>query len=633
MKTDSYEINLGNFDNDIRNKAESNAITFWAEQARKISWFKEWEQTLDWKPPFAKWFVGGKINASFNTLDIHQNDKSSKTAIFWEGEDGSSRIISYSELFTEVKKFSNVLKSLGVKSGDRVTIYLPMVPELIISMLACARIGAIHIVVFSGFSTISLKGRVEDSQSKVIITADGGYRKGKIINLKEIVDENAAIVDSVEHVIVLERIKNKITINKKDKFWTDLMTNASDVCSPEELDSNHPLYILYTSGTTGKPKGVLHGIGGYLTHIYSTYKWAFDIKDDDIYFCTADIGWVTGHSYVAYGPLLHGATQVMYEGAPDYPKPSRIWEIIQKYNVSIFYTTPTALRMFMKFGDHIPDSFDLSTLRLLGTVGEPINPEVWKWYFDVIGKKKCPIIDTWWQTETGGMMITSLPGLESIVLKPGSATKPIPGVDIAVVDENGNETSPNTKGSLVIRNPWPGMLLGLWKDDKKYTDVYWSKFDGMYYPGDYAVKDSDGYFWLLGRADDILKIAGHRIGTAELESSLVSHNDVIEAAVCGIPDEIKGESIIAFVILKENCTSSQEKLLIELRDVVRNEIGAIATPQQFYFVTKLPKTRSGKIMRRLLKSIVCGEKIGDTSTLEDKTSVNEVQSAFNDQTL
>ena len=633
MKTDSYEINLGNFDNDIRNKAESNAITFWAEQARKISWFKEWDQTLDWKPPFAKWFVGGKINASFNTLDIHQNDKSSKTAIFWEGEDGSSRIISYSELFTEVKKFSNVLKSLGVKSGDRVTIYLPMVPELIISMLACARIGAIHIVVFSGFSTISLKGRVEDSQSKVIITADGGYRKGKIINLKEIVDENAAIVDSVEHVIVLERIKNKITINKKDKFWTDLMTNASDVCSPEELDSNHPLYILYTSGTTGKPKGVLHGIGGYLTHIYSTYKWAFDIKDDDIYFCTADIGWVTGHSYVAYGPLLHGATQVMYEGAPDYPKPSRIWEIIQKYNVSIFYTTPTALRMFMKFGDHIPDSFDLSTLRLLGTVGEPINPEVWKWYFDVIGKKKCPIIDTWWQTETGGMMITSLPGLESIVLKPGSATKPIPGVDIAVVDENGNETSPNTKGSLVIRNPWPGMLLGLWKDDKKYTDVYWSKFEGMYYPGDYAIKDSDGYFWLLGRADDILKIAGHRIGTAELESSLVSHNDVIEAAVCGIPDEIKGESIIAFVILKENCTSSQEKLLIELRDVVRNEIGAIATPQQFYFVTKLPKTRSGKIMRRLLKSIVCGEKIGDTSTLEDKTSVNEVQSAFNDQTL
>jgi len=633
LKTDSYEINLGNFDNDIRNKAESNAITFWAEQARKISWFKEWDQILDWKPPFAKWFVGGKINASFNTLDIHQNDKSSKTAIFWEGEDGSSRIISYSELFTEVKKFSNVLKSLGVKSGDRVTIYLPMVPELIISMLACARIGAIHIVVFSGFSTISLKNRVEDSQSKIIITADGGYRKGKIINLKEIVDENAAIVDSVEHVIVLERIKNKITINKKDKFWTDLMTNASDVCSPEELDSNHPLYILYTSGTTGKPKGVLHGIGGYLTHIYSTYKWAFDIKDDDIYFCTADIGWVTGHSYVAYGPLLHGATQVMYEGAPDYPKPSRIWEIIQKYNVSIFYTTPTALRMFMKFGDHIPDSFDLSTLRLLGTVGEPINPEVWKWYFDVIGKKKCPIIDTWWQTETGGMMITSLPGLESIVLKPGSATKPIPGVDIAVVDENGNETSPNTKGSLVIRNPWPGMLLGLWKDDKKYTDVYWSKFEGMYYTGDYAVKDSDGYFWLLGRADDILKIAGHRIGTAELESSLVSHNDVIEAAVCGIPDEIKGESIIAFVILKENCINSQEKLLIELRDVVRNEIGAIATPQQFYFVTKLPKTRSGKIMRRLLKSIVCGEKIGDTSTLEDKTSVNEVQSAFNDQTL
>ena len=439
-------------------------------------------------------------------------------------------------------------------------------------------------------------------------------------------------MDSVKHVIVLERAKNKIALNKKDKLWTDLMKNASDVCNPEELDSNHPLYILYTSGTTGKPKGVLHGIGGYLTHLYSTYKWAFDIKDDDIYFCTADIGWVTGHSYVAYGPLLHGATQVMYEGAPDYPKPSRMWEIIQKYNVSIFYTTPTALRMFMKFGDQIPDSFDLSTLRLLGTVGEPINPEVWRWYFNIIGKKKCPIIDTWWQTETGGMMITSLPGLESIVLKPGSATKPIPGVDIAVVDEDGNETLPNTKGSLVIRNPWPGMLLGLWKDDTKYADVYWSKFQGMYYPGDYAIKDSDGYFWLLGRADDILKIAGHRIGTAELESSLVSHGDVTEAAVCGIPDEIKGESIIAFVVLKENCTNSQEKLLVELRDTVRGEIGAIATPQQFYFVTKLPKTRSGKIMRRLLKSIVCGEKIGDTSTLEDKTSVNEVQGALNDQT-
>ena len=628
MHREIYDINLGNIDHSVRGNADSDFISFWDKQAKSLSWFKDWKNTLDWNPPFAKWFVGGKINASFNALDVHQNSKSRKTAIFWEGEDGSSREISYSELFTDVKKFANVLKSLGVKKGDRVTIYLPMVPELPISMLACARIGATHTVVFSGFSAISLKDRVEDSQSKVIITADGGYRKGKIINLKEIVDEKAAAVNSVEHIIILERTKMKITLNQKDKFWSNLMSDASDDCDAEELDSMHPLYILYTSGTTGKPKGVLHGTGGYLTHINSTYKWAFDIKDNDIYFCTADIGWVTGHSYVVYGPLLHGATQVMYEGAPDYPNASRMWEIIQKYNVTIFYTTPTALRMFMKFGDDLPNSFNLTTLRLLGTVGEPINPEVWKWYFNTIGKKKCPIIDTWWQTETGGMMISPLPGLESIPLKPGSATKPIPGVEISVVDENGNDVDENTKGSLIIRKPWPGMLLGLWNDNEKYNDVYWSKFSGMYYPGDYAIKDSDGYLWLLGRSDDVLKVAGHRIGTAELESSLVSYHNVAESAVCGIPDEIKGESIIAFVVLKENVTESRDELLIKLKEIIRNDVGAIATPQQFYFVTKLPKTRSGKIMRRLLKSIASGENIGDVSTLEDGTAVSEVQSAF-----
>jgi len=628
MHKEIYDINLGNTDYTVRRNADSDFISFWDKQAKSLSWFKDWENTLDWNPPFAKWFVGGKINASFNALDVHQNSKSRKTAIFWEGEDGTSREISYSELFTDVKKFANVLKSLGVKKGDRVTIYLPMVPELPISMLACARIGATHTVVFSGFSAISLKDRVEDSQSKVIITADGGYRKGKIINLKEIVDEKAAAVNSVEHIIILERTKMKITLNQKDKFWSNLMSDASDDCDAEELDSMHPLYILYTSGTTGKPKGVLHGTGGYLTHINSTYKWAFDIKDNDIYFCTADIGWVTGHSYVVYGPLLHGATQVMYEGAPDYPNASRMWEIIQKYNVTIFYTTPTALRLFMKFGDDLPNSFNLTTLRLLGTVGEPINPEVWKWYFNTIGKKKCPIIDTWWQTETGGMMISALPGLESIPLKPGSATKPIPGVEITVVDENGSDVDENTKGSLIIKKPWPGMLLGLWNDDEKYNDVYWSKFSGMYYPGDYAIKDSDGYLWLLGRSDDVLKVAGHRIGTAELESSLVSHHNVAESAVCGIPDEIKGQSIIAFVVLKENVTESLDELLIELKKLIRNDVGAIATPQQFYFVTKLPKTRSGKIMRRLLKSIARGENIGDVSTLEDGTAVSEVQSAF-----
>jgi len=628
MNSESYNVNLGNKDYSIRKNADSDFISFWNKQAKSLSWFKNWDNTLDWNPPFAKWFVGGKINASFNALDLHQNDKSQKMAIFWEGEDGSSREISYSELFSEVKKLSNILKSLGVKKGDRVTIYLPMVPELPISMLACARIGATHTVVFSGFSAVSLKDRVDDSQSKVIITADGGYRKGKIINLKEIVDEKAAALDVVQHIIVLERTNHKIKLNQKDKLWSDLMSDASDDCNAEELDSTHPLYILYTSGTTGKPKGVLHGTGGYLTHIYSTYKWAFDIKDSDIYFCTADIGWVTGHSYVVYGPLLHGATQVMYEGAPDYPNASRMWEIIQKYNVTIFYTTPTALRMFMKFGDDIPNSFDLTTLRLLGTVGEPINPEVWKWYFNIIGKKKCPIIDTWWQTETGGIMISSLPGLESIPLKPGSATKPIPGVEISVVDENGNDVDENTKGSLIIRKPWPGMLVGLWNDDEKYNDVYWSKFSGMYYPGDYAIKDSDGYLWLLGRSDDVLKVAGHRIGTAELESSLVSHHNVAESAVCGIPDEIKGESIIAFVVLKENVTEPRNELLIKLKEIIRNDVGAIATPQQFYFVTKLPKTRSGKIMRRLLKSIASGENIGDVSTLEDGTAVSEVQSTF-----
>ena len=628
MNSKKFQIGLGNNDNSIRNNSNSDFISFWNERAKLLKWFKPWSQTVDWNPPFAKWFVGGEINASYNTLDVNQEENSSKTAIFWEGEDGSSRVLTYGDLFNDVKKFANVLKSLGVKSGDRITIYLPMVPELVIAMLACARIGAIHIVVFSGFSAISLKDRVEDSSSKIIITADGGFRKGKLIKLKEIVDDSASSVSSVEHVIILRRANNEIILNEKDCIWSDLMNTSSEECDAEKIDSTHPLYILYTSGTTGKPKGVLHGTGGYLTHLYSTFKWAFDIKNDDVYFCTADIGWVTGHSYVVYGPLLHGATQVMYEGAPDYPSASRMWDIIQKYHVTIFYTTPTALRMFMKFGDDIPNAFDLSTLRLLGTVGEPINPEVWKWYFDVIGNQKCPIIDTWWQTETGGMMISNLPGIETIPLKPGSATHPIPGVDIAVVDDDGNEVANDMKGYLIIRKPWPGMLLTLWNDDEKYKSVYWSKYDGMYYTGDYAIKDSDGYLWLLGRSDDVLKVAGHRIGTAELESSLVSHNDVVESAVCGVPDEIKGELIIAFVVLKEGVTTPNDVLRIELLETVRNGIGPIATPSEFYFVTKLPKTRSGKIMRRLLKSIANKEKIGDVSTLEDGVAVEEVQSAF-----
>ena len=623
------EINLGLGNNDTitRKEAESDFIAFWEKQAKNLSWFSTWEKALDWNPPFAKWFVGGTINASYNTLDIHQN-KADKPAILWEGENGESRILTYKDMWTQVQKFANVLKSLGVQKGDRITIYLPMIPELPISMLACARIGAIHTVIFSGFSAAAIKDRIYDSKSKIVITADGGYRRGNIIKLKEVIDESIKDFDFVQNVIVIKRAKNKIDLSSKDILWNELMHNVSDICIAEKLDSTHPLYILYTSGTTGKPKGVLHGTGGYLTHLYSTFKWAFDIKDSDVFFCTADIGWVTGHSYIVYGPLLHGATEVMYEGAPDFPDASRMWEIIQKYKVTIFYTTPTALRMFMKFGDELPNSFDLSTLKLLGSVGEPINPEVWKWYFKIIGKEKCPVIDTWWQTETGGIMISALPGLETIPLKPGSGTRPIPGLDISVVDEAGNNIPPNTKGYLVIKNPWPGMLLTLWGDDEKYHDVYWSKYKNCYYPGDYALKDTDGYFWLLGRADDVLKVSGHRIGTAEIESCIVSHHDIAESAVCGIPDEIKCEAIIAFVVLKQNTIKDTLILEKELLIKIRNDIGAIATPKQIYFVTKLPKTRSGKIMRRLLKSIANSETIGDTSTLEDGAAVSEIQSAL-----
>ena len=628
MSKDSYEIGLGNSDTETRRNAKLDQVSFWGEQAKKLSWFNQWTKTLEWNSPFAKWFIGGKINASYNALDVHQTNKAKKPAILWEGEDGESRTVTYADLYRDVCKFGNILKSLGVKKGDRVTIYLPMVPELPIAMLACARIGAIHTVVFSGFSATSLRDRIDDSKSKVIVTADVGYRRGNSVNLKEIIDDAINELNFVEHVVVLKRTEVSLLLGTKDKLWHELMRDSSEECEPEQLESTHPLFILYTSGTTGKPKGVLHGTGGYLTHLNSTFQWAFDIKDSDIFFCTADIGWVTGHSYVVYGPLLHGATEIMYEGVPDYPSMSRIWDIIQRYGVTIFYTTPTALRMFMKFGDSIPNSFKLSSLRLLGTVGEPINPEVWRWYFKTIGKLKCPIVDTWWQTETGGIMLSPLPGLEKIPLKPGSATRSIPGVDIAVVDDDGNEVNPNIKGYLVIRKPWPGMLLTLWGDDEKYRNVYWSKFKDTYYPGDYAIKDSDGYFWLLGRADDILKVAGHRIGTAELESSLVSHDDIAEAAVCGIPDEIKGEVIIAFVVLKQGAKNNLDSLRAELIEIVRNGIGPIATPHEIYFVTKLPKTRSGKIMRRILKAIAGNEKVGDVSTLEDSAAVKVVQDAF-----
>jgi acetyl-CoA synthetase len=622
----TYNIGLGNNDTKTRAEASADFVEFWEKQAQNLHWFKKWDRGLEWNAPFARWFLGGKINASYNALDVNQKNKD-KPAILWEGENEERRAITYGDLFEQVQKLSNALKALGVKKGDRVTIYLPMVPEIITAILSCARIGAIHTVVFSGFSAASIRDRIVDSHSKIIITADGGYRRGGIVKLKETVDSAISDLDFVEHVIVLKRTGSPTSFGKKDLKWEDLMENSASICEAEPLDSDHPLYILYTSGTTGKPKGVLHDTGGYLTHVASTFRWAFDIKDSDVYFCTADIGWVTGHSYVAYGPLVCGATQVMYEGAPDYPTPGRIWDIIQRYRVTIFYTTPTALRMFMKFGDDLPNSHDLSHLRLLGTVGEPINPEVWRWYYGIIGKSKCPIIDTWWQTETGAMMISPLPGLETIPLKPGSGAFAIPGVDIAVVDEGGAEVLPGTKGFLIIRKPWPGMLLTLWNDDEKFKSVYWSKYPGFYYTGDYAIKDGDGYFWLLGRADDVLKIAGHRIGTAELESCLVSHKSISEAAVCGIADELKGEAIIAFLVVKQGVEVTDD-LRRQVIETVRKEIGPIATPQSLYFVSKLPKTRSGKIMRRLLKAIASDEKIGDVSTLEDGTAVSEIQSAF-----
>ena len=603
---------------------------FWAGQAKNLVWFKEWDHVLDWKPPFAKWFVGGRLNASVNCLDRHiRTDAKNKAAIIWEGESGETRTLSYFQLYQQVNKFANVLKSLGVNKGDRITIYLPMVPELPIAMLACSRIGAIHSVVFSGFSAQALVDRANDARAKIIITADIGARKGKLVELKKVVDESLPSVPSVEHVIALKRAGNEIRMGPKDLWWHHLMESAKTYCPPEPVESTHPLYILYTSGTTGKPKGVMHGTGGYLTHLYATAKWVFDFNKQDIFFCTADIGWVTGHSYIVYAPLMHGATEIMYEGAPDHPKPDRYWAIVEKHGATILYTTPTALRMYMKYGDAIPSSFDLSSLRLLGTVGEPINPEVWMWYFKTIGKEGCPIVDTWWQTETGGIMLGMCTGIETIPMKPGSATFPVPGVDAAIVDENGKLVSPGTKGYIVVRRPWPGMLMTLWGDDEKYRQVYWSKFTGMYYPGDYAMIDQDGYLWLLGRADDVLKVAGHRLGTMELESAFVSHKAIAEAAVTGKPHATKGESIIAFLVPKEGFAQS-DGLRKEVVAHIKSTLGPIATPDEVYFVGKLPKTRSGKIMRRLLKSIASGDKIGDITTLEDGAAIDEVKEAYED---
>ncbi|MDQ3970796.1 MAG: acetate--CoA ligase [Thermoproteota archaeon] len=614
----------------IRKQALENSEEFWEEQAKYLKWFKEWDKVLDWNPPFAKWFVGGKLNASVNCLDRHiDSDAKNKVAIIWEGENGETNSFTYYQLYRSVNKLASALKNLGVKKGDRIAIYLPMIPQLAIAMLASSRIGAIHTVVFSGFSAQALADRANDSKSKIIITADGGYRRGKLVQLKKLVDDAISSIPSVEHVIVVKRASNDIQMGPKDSWWHDLIENSPSYCEPEVLDSTHPLYILYTSGTTGKPKGVLHSTGGYLTYLYATAKWVFDFRKEDIFFCTADIGWVTGHSYIVYAPLMHGVTEIMYEGTPDYPKPDRYWDIVEKQGATILYTTPTALRMYMKFGNTIPNSFDLSSLRLLGTVGEPINPEVWMWYFKTIGKENCPIVDTWWQTETGGIMISTCTGIESVPMKPGSGTFPLPGIDAAIVDENGRPVDSDRKGYLVIKKPWPGMLMTLWEDDEKYRNTYWKKFENVYYAGDYALSDADGYLWLLGRADDVLKVAGHRLGTMELESAFVSYKAIAEAAVTSRPDQKKGESIIAFLVLRTGFLPS-DQLHVELIDHIRNAVGPIATPEEIYFVNKLPKTRSGKIMRRLLKSIASGTAIGDATTLEDEASIEEIRQAYND---
>ena len=617
----------------IRIKASEDQEQFWGEQAKNLIWFKDWERVLDWKnPPFAKWFVGGKLNASVNCIDKHIDSSiKNKAAIIWENENGDTKTLTYFQLYHFVNKFANALKTLGIKSGDRVIIYLPTIPEIVIAMLACSRIGAIHVVVFSGFSAKALSDRARDADSKIIITADGTFRRGKFIELKKIVDEAVLSIPSIEHVIVVKRTSNDIHMNDDmDVWWHKIIERAESFCKPEMLDSTHPLYILYTSGTTGKPKGVLHSTGGYLTHLYATAKWVFDYKSTDIFFCTADIGWVTGHSYMVYAPLMHGVTELMYEGTPEYPQPDRYWALVEKHGVTVLYTTPTALRMYMKFGNSIPSSFDLSSLRLLGTVGEPINPDVWTWYFKTIGKENCPIIDTWWQTETGGIMISTCTGLDSdIPMKPGSGTFPVPGIDASIVNENGEPVVSNKKGYLVIKKPWPGMLMTLWKDDLKYRNTYWERFSNVYYSGDYALLDTDGYLWLLGRSDDVLKVAGHRLGTMELESAFVSHKSVAEAAITSRPDEKKGETIIAYLVLRADYFES-DQLRQELIDYIRNTVGPIATPEEIYFVNKLPKTRSGKIMRRLLKSISTGEEVtGDITTLEDNTSIEEIRQAYN----
>ncbi|HWR49489.1 MAG TPA: acetate--CoA ligase [Bryobacteraceae bacterium] len=616
---------------DLYERAKEKPEEFWGALAeQELFWFEKFHKAFEWNPPFAQWFAGGKTNASYNCLDRHLETRRDKVAILWEGEPGDQRSISYGELHRMVCRFANVLKSRGWKAGERAVIYMPMVPELPVAMLACARLGITHSVVFGGFSSEALKARVQDLGASVIITADGGWRRGKEVRLKSVVDEALPECPSVRDVIVHRRTGSEVVMQDgRDYWWHALEENVSDDCPAEPLDAEHPLYVLYTSGTTGKPKGILHTTGGYLLQTLMTMKWVFDLSEEDIYWCTADIGWVTGHSYVVYGPLAAGATSVMYEGAPDYPAFDRWWQIVEKHRVSTFYTSPTAIRALIRQGEDHPNKHDLSSLRLLGSVGEPINPAAWEWYYRVIGKDRCPIVDTWWQTETGAIMIAPMPG--ATPLKPGSATLPLPGILTDVVDMNGNSVGTDQEGFLVIKRPWPAMLRTIWRDPQRYESQYWSRLPGVYFTGDAARRDADGYLTVLGRVDDVMNVSGHRLSTMEIESALVRHDAVAEAAVVGRPDEITGQAVCAFITLKRG-RSDHKVLAEELRKWVGHEIGNFAKPAEIRFTDALPKTRSGKIMRRLLREIVTTHSVtGDVTTLEDLGVVNRLATQHDEE--
>ena len=622
----------------VHERAERDYEAYWAGEAKALDWVKPWTTVLQWDPPRAKWFVGGTLNASYNCVDRHiAGPRRNKAALIFEGEPGDRRTLTYWDLYVEVRKFANVLKSLGVRRGDRVGIYLPMIPECAIAMLACARIGAIHSVVFGGFSPESLRDRMNDAEAKVVITADGGYRRGQVVPLKRNTDKALEGAPSVTHVVVVQRRPGGMGDESfaemregRDHWWHRLMAHAPLECEPEAMDAEDVLYILYTSGTTGKPKGIVHTTGGYLTAVASTTKYVFDLKEDDVFWCTADVGWVTGHSYVVYGPLANGATVVMYEGAPDWPEKDRFWDICERHGVTVFYTAPTAIRAFMKWGDEWPKKHDLSRLRLLGSVGEPINPEAWVWYHRTIGEERCPIVDTWWQTETGAIVISPLPGVTET--KPGSATKPLPGYFAELLDANAN-VIPQGGGLLALTRPWPSMLRTIWGDDDRYVQTYFSKWAGrpdLYFPGDGAKRDDDGYFWILGRVDDVLNVAGHRIGTMEVESALVEHPAVAEAAVVGRPHELKGQALVAFATLRTGHQPSPA-LRDELKEFVAKKIGALARPDDILFSADLPKTRSGKIMRRLLRDIAEGRALGDTTTLADPNVVASLKAQYEEK--